>query len=171
MRPSSFYAFLILTCCCTFTIAQNLPAWGIIHNSTTRANQVLALGVNQQGHLNTPNGSGTTANNTNTLNANGSVGTAYKWVGNATTSGGRKIYAPGWYDGTSPGQKWEGWGASAIDSRNVATYGSASVASGGIRNVVVKSFDADEYLNLFPKGKLPSGKPARINKKTFIKLV
>ena len=141
--PRRFYAFLIFTCCCTFASAQNLPAWGIIHNSTTTANQVLALGVNQQGHLNTPNGSGTTANNTNTLNANGSVGTAYKWVGGRPTSGNGKTYPAGWYDGTSPGQKWEGWGASAIDSRNVATYGSASVASGGIRNVTVKSFVVD----------------------------
>lgn len=30
---------------------------------------------------------------------------------------------------------------------------------------VVKSFDADQYLNIFPKGKLPSGKVARVNKK------
>jgi hypothetical protein len=41
-------------------------------------------------------------------------------------------------------------------------------ANRGPSNVVVKSFDADEYLNLFPKGKLPSGKPARINKKTIV---
>lgn len=31
--------------------------------------------------------------------------------------------------------------------------------------VVVKTFDVDTYLNLFPKGKLPSGKLARVNKK------
>jgi hypothetical protein len=33
--------------------------------------------------------------------------------------------------------------------------------------VVIKSFDVDQYLNLFPKIKLPSGKHARINKKVI----
>jgi hypothetical protein len=33
--------------------------------------------------------------------------------------------------------------------------------------VDVKTFDVDQYLILFPKGKLPSGKPARINKKVI----
>lgn len=137
------YAFLFIFCLDSPAGAQNLPAWGIIHNSTTVANQILALGVNPQGNLNTPNGSGTVSNNTNTLNASGSVGTAYKWAGGKSISGNGKTYPAGWYDGTSPGQKWEGWGVSAIDSRNVATYGSASVASGGVHNVVVKSFVVD----------------------------
>jgi hypothetical protein len=33
--------------------------------------------------------------------------------------------------------------------------------------VVVKSFDADQYLSVFPRGKLPSGKAARANKKVI----
>ena len=34
-------------------------------------------------------------------------------------------------------------------------------------SIVVKTFDVDAYLNLFPKGKLPSGKLARVNKKNI----
>jgi hypothetical protein len=37
--------------------AQNFPTYGIIHNSTTTADQTIALGVNPEGHLNTPTGS------------------------------------------------------------------------------------------------------------------
>ena len=124
-------------------LAQTFPAYGIIHNTTVTANQVLALGVNPQGNLNTPKGSGTVANNANTLNAGGSVGTAYKWAGGKPAVGNGTNYPAGWYDATSPGKMWEGWGASAIDSRNVATYGFASIDSGGVSNVTVKSFVVD----------------------------
>ncbi len=116
--------------------AQSFPAYGVIYNSTTSASQTIALGVNPEGHLNTPTGF--------TLNAgkNGSVGIAYKWSAGGYGKGG-KYYSPGWYDATSPGCLCEGWGASATDSRNTAAYGYASVDNGGIRNVTVKSFVVD----------------------------
>jgi hypothetical protein len=33
--------------------------------------------------------------------------------------------------------------------------------------VVVKTFDVESYINIFPSGKLPSGKPSRVNKKNI----
>ena len=129
------------------TQAQNFPAYGIIHNSTTTANQTIALGVNPAGHLNTPTGSGTVANNANVLNSTppGSVGTAYKWSGGKNISGGGTNYPAGWYDGTSPGSKWEGWGASGtLPVSGKAISGYASVDAGGISaNITVKSFVVD----------------------------
>ena len=127
--------------------AQNFPSWGIIHNSTTVANQTIALGVNPAGNLNTPGGSGTTANNANTLNTSpvGSVGTAYKWGGGKPTSGTGTTYPAGWYDGTAPGRKWEGWGASGVlPVSGKAIAGTASVDAGGVSaNITVKSFVVD----------------------------
>lgn len=121
---------------CSSLRAQTFPAYGVIYNSTIVANQTIALGVNPEGHLNTPTGF--------TLNAgkNGSVGIAYKWTTGGYGKGG-DFYKAGWYDATSPGCLCEGWGASAIDSRNVAAYGYASVDNGKIRNVTVKSFVVD----------------------------
>ncbi len=127
--------------------AQSLPTFGIIHNSTTTASQTIALGVNPAGHLNTPTGSGTVANNANTLNSSppGSVGTAYKWGGGKPISGNGTNYPAGWYDGTSPGSKWEGWGASGalpVTAKVISAY--ASVDAGGISsNITVKSFVVD----------------------------
>ena len=127
--------------------AQGFPAFGIIHNSTTTASQTIALGVNPAGHLNTPTSSGTVANNANTLNSSppGSVGTAYKWGGGRPLSGVGTNYPAGWYDGTSPGSKWEGWGASGvIPVSNKVITGYASVDAGGISsNITVKSFVVD----------------------------
>jgi len=40
---------------------------------------------------------------------------------------------------------------------------SKEVPNGKVNN---KTFDVEEYLDVFPRGKLPSGKPARVNKKT-----
>lgn len=119
-----------------FAKAQSFPAYGVIYNSTVSANQSIALGVNPEGHLNTPKGF--------TLNAgkNGSVGIAYKWSAGGYSKDGT-FNAPGWYDATSPGCLCEGWGVSAIDSRNTAAYGYASVDNGGKRNVTVKSFVVD----------------------------
>ncbi len=127
--------------------AQGFPTFGIIHNSTTTASQTIALGVNPAGHLNTPTGSGTVANNANTLNSSpaGSVGTAYKWGGGRPLSGSGTNYPAGWYDGTSPGSKWEGWGASGVipvSNKTISAY--ASVDAGGISsNITVKSFVVD----------------------------
>src|SRR5487761_2385325 len=159
LQCSTYYRLRALTlggCSLSFCVQaaqNNFPPYGIIHNSTVTANQTLALGVNPEGHLNTPSGSGASVN-ANTLNAGGSVGTAYHWGGGRPISSrpgtmpcpyGQScpVYPAGWYAGTAPGKMWEGWGASAIDSRNVPTYGSASVDSGGVTNVTVKSFVVD----------------------------
>ncbi|WP_114636753.1 hypothetical protein [Polynucleobacter necessarius] len=132
---------------CSLSLAQGFPIYGIIHNSATVANQTIALGVNPAGHLNTPTGSGTVANNANTLNSSppGSVGTAYKWGGGRSISGGGTNYAAGWYDGISSESKWEGWGASGVlPITNKVISGYASVDAGGISsNITVKSFVVD----------------------------
>lgn len=141
----SAFAACLLICQCSnafsagFTTNPNFPKYAIIHNSTILKDQSLLLGVNQAGNLNTPKGSGTVGNNANTLNAGGSVGIAYKW-------GGGGSYSAGWYDSTSPGKMWEGWGVSGKDSisKNI-TSGYASVDAGGVSaNIVVKSFVVDD---------------------------
>lgn len=142
-----FIAVLVCSLLSGLATARNFPSWGIIHNSTTVASQTIALGVNPAGNLNTPGGSGTTANNANTLNTSpvGSVGTAYKWGGGRPISGNGTNYPAGRYDGTAPGRKWEGWGASGVlpvSGRVVA--GTASVDAGGVSaNITVKSFVVD----------------------------
>ena len=150
LQSLSSLALAFFLCALTFSPlvgAQGFPSFGIIHNSTITANQTIALGVNPAGHLNTPTGSGTVANNANTLNSSppGSVGTAYKWGGGKPVSGTGTTYPAGWYDGTSPGRKWEGWGASGVlPISNKVISGYASVDAGGISsNITVKSFVVD----------------------------
>lgn len=149
-----------------WTPDPNFPSYGIIHNSLVKADQKIALGVNQHGNLNTPVGTGTDANNTKTLNTNlssninpgsspGAVGIAYYWEGcgpkapyiNKCNGSSTLTYQQGWYDGTSPGARWEGWGAGAIDDRNNNAYGFAFFGSEDpsvdLPNVILKSFVVD----------------------------
>lgn len=120
----------------SYGVLQEFSDYGIIHNLESTASQTLALGVNKEGHLNTPRGSGVPSNNAHTLNSSGAVGLAYSWSGGGSGPSG-------WYDGIAYGGMQEGWGASAIDVKNIATYGAASVDSGGIVNVAVKNFVVD----------------------------
>ena len=149
-----------------WTPDPSFPPYGIIHNSLIKSDQKIALGVNQHGNLNTPVGTGTDANNTKTLNTNlssnidpgsspGAVGIAYYWEGcgpkspylkkcnNSTTL----TYPAGWYDGTSPGARWEGWGAGAVDDKTANAFGFAFFGSENpsvdLPNLVLKSFIVD----------------------------
>lgn len=151
-------------------LKKGFPSCGIIHNSTLLSEQSIALGVNQAGNLNTPIGSGTDANNAKTLNTNapsnpggagtkgeeGAVGIAYKWIGYTKVDKYdlKKAYPAGWYDGTSPGVMWEGWGVSSVDDNNTQVFGYASLGSQAevkpptnvlpnVTNIDVKSFVVD----------------------------
>jgi hypothetical protein len=60
-----------------------------------------------------------------------------------------------------------------LDSNNAITDKGVQLLSAIEKNVVpgkvvVKTFDPEQYLNLFPNGKLPSGKPAKVTKKAII---
>lgn len=159
-----FYAYVIS---CSQAWSQTFPSWGIIHNSLDKKYQTIALGVNPQGNLNTPVGTGTDANNAKTLNSNlpskpgspgtatGAVGIAYNWLGYTKQNkyDPKATYLPGWYDGTSPGIMWEGWGVSAVDDRMMKVSGYASLGSQAnlqspvlpnVTNVTVKSFVVDD---------------------------
>ena len=125
------YIFLLIVLNTVFinttAFASSFPSYGVIYNSTVVADRKIALGVNPEGHLNTPRGSGPTTN------AGGSTGIAYK-------------FSPGenWKDATSPGCLCEGFGVSALDGYGVMTSGFANVAvNGGARNLEVKSFVVD----------------------------
>lgn len=145
---------------------STFPAFGIIHNSLIAADQKIMLGVNPYGNLNTPDGSGKAANNTlnqskdskgSTLQYvnSGSVGISYYWQAGSqrrNPSTGSLItnayYIPGWYDSTSQGNKWEAWGAGAVDNRNQQAWASISAHVGQnkatpLTTMTVKSFTVD----------------------------
>ena len=144
---------------------SSFPSFGIIHNSLVTAEQSIMLGVNPYGNLNTPDGSGKAANNTlnqakdskgNTLQYvnSGSVGISYYWPGaqrrNPSTGAlmTDTYYPLGWYDSTSQGNKWESWGAGAIDNRNQKAWASISAHIGQSKatastTMTVKSFTVD----------------------------
>ena len=96
---------------CLSTQAQ---AGNLIYNTGNAATATVALGVNDDGSLNTePN---------ITVNGN-TTGVAYKFASDSN-----------WYDGTSPGCACEGWGVSV----NNTTSGFANVSSdGGANNLLV----------------------------------
>lgn len=89
---------------------------GAAHAAATIINGNIALGVNDEGHLNTTIG-------TVSVNGGGRTGIAYKFPdGN-------------FRDATSPGCFCEGWGVSAG-----AVSGNADVSVGGVANLTVDSF-------------------------------
>ena len=99
------------------------PAGGIIYNSTTAADQKIALGILPEGHM---------GSSTGNIATNASyTGIAYKLSGS-------------WKDATTPGCLCEGWGAGAVDKHGRQTHGEADDAVGGVRNLEVKSFVVDE---------------------------
>jgi len=145
---------------------SSFPPFGIIHNSLIAAEQKIMLGVNPAGNLNTPDGSGKAANNTlnqakdskgNNLQYvnSGSVGISYFWpagVQRRNPSTGTLMsgtnYLQGWYDSTSQGNKWESWGAGAVDNRNQQAWASISAHVGqktatNLTTMTVKSFTVD----------------------------
>jgi hypothetical protein len=108
-RPTLIAAALAVVGTLGLSSAQ---AGTVIYNTGSAATATVALGVNDDGSLNT--GSGLTANG----GAGGSLGLAYKFAD------GR------FYDGTSPGCLCEGWGVSV----NGTTSGFANVSTDGGAN-------------------------------------
>jgi type IV pilus assembly protein PilY1 len=92
----------------------------------------IALGVNDEGHLNTLVPGGITTTNTN----NGDVGLAYNF-GSAT--GG-----PDWQDATAPGCLCEGWGVSGSGFSGYANIDGGDyplfLGVDGVQNLTVDSF-------------------------------
>lgn len=140
---------------------SSLPKFGIIHNSLIPSEQTIMLGINPAGNLNTPDNSGTAATNSQnqakdskggTLQYvnSGSVGISYYWQGAKKSGTTSTYYQPGWYDSTSQGNKWESWGAGALDNRNLQAWASISahppVGQGNataLTTMTVKSFTVD----------------------------
>ena len=145
----------------TMNAQSSFPKFGIIHNSLIPAEQTIMLGINPAGNLNTPDGTGTAATNSQNQSKDskggtlqyvnsGSVGISYYWPGAKKVGTTSTNYIPGWYDSTSQGNKWESWGAGAYDNRGVAAWASISahppVGSGGataLTTMTVKSFTVD----------------------------
>ena len=102
------------------------PAGHIIYNSTTAADQKIALGILPEAHM----GSRV-----------GNIATNASYTGIAYLMGGR------WKDATTPGCLCEGWGAGGVDQFGRQFHGEAdeaTVGGGGANNLEVKSFVVDE---------------------------
>ena len=107
---------VLLTTAAMALVASSSYGAGIIRFGDTY------LGVNDQGHLNTPTYNGVTTNSSHTgLTYGGTVGTR-----------------PAGNDATSPGCLCEGWGVSAS-----GVSGYANVSVGGVSNLTVDSFTSD----------------------------
>jgi len=99
-------------------MANTASAAAVIYNTGDATTATVALGVNDEGHLNTaPN---------ITVNAS-ATGLATRLT---EPTGGSN-----WYDATSPGCLCEGWGAAANGIGS-----DASIDSGGVNNLTVDSF-------------------------------
>lgn len=97
-------------------------------NATAHAGAVIttgdiALGVNDQGHLNFTDGVTTTSNG-----SGGAVGVAYRFPDGSLR------------DATSPGCLCEGWGAAATDAGATIHQGGADISVIGVVNLSVDSF-------------------------------
>ena len=116
-----FYLILLIFCS-SFVLAW--PAGHIIYNSTTAANQKIALGILPEGHM------GVSVGN---IATNASyTGISYKMSG-------------AWKDATTPGCLCEGWGAGARSPfGQFQGEAGEDLVWGGVNNLEVKSFVVDE---------------------------
>jgi len=107
----------------TILAAAAMAGMGEAHAAATIINPAgtVALGVNDEGHLNTTVG-GVAVNG----GVSSATGVAYKFPNGS------------FYDATSPGCLCEGWGVAV----NNATSGDASVDNGGINNITLDSFSS-----------------------------
>ena len=103
----------------------------IIYNSTTVAEQQIALGIRKEGQMGAQTGN-------IAVNA-GYTGIAFKFDGSYSQD-----YKSGWRDATTPGCLCEGWGAGFIDRVGMQSHGRANQSVGGVHNIEVKSFVSDE---------------------------
>lgn len=103
-------------------------AAAVIFNTGSAATATVALGVNDAGHLNTVDPTGTVAT-VGPSDVPGSFGVAYKFPDGS------------WRDATSPGCLCEGWGISATLGGGGSVSGFANISSdGGVNNLTVDSF-------------------------------
>ena len=109
------FKYIFPAICICFSAAA-IGSGRVIYNSIVSSEQKIALGVNPEGHLNTPNG--------NIARNARATGLAYKFPGST-----------GWRDATSPGCLCEGWGAGAN-----GIYGRADVSVGGVYRIFKESF-------------------------------
>lgn len=105
---------------------------GVIFNSTSEEDQIIALGIRPEGHMGAPRPHNVAVNASTT-------GIAYKFDGSATQGG-----ITGWRDATTPGCLCEGWGAGGLDADGNQFSGRADEAKGGVNNLEVKSFVTEE---------------------------
>ena len=103
------------------------PLGGVIYNDAT--DKKIAIGVHPEGHLNV-----------------GRYNREFDIVSNATATGLAYKFPNGnWYDATAPGCHCEGWSAGATSSEDGRqAMGEASVDTGPVKNIHVKSFVVDE---------------------------
>jgi len=103
------------------------PLGGVIYNDAT--DKKIAIGVHPEGHLNV-----------------GRYNREFDIVSNATATGLAYKFPNGnWYDATAPGCHCEGWSAGATSSKDGRqAMGEASVDTGPVKNIHVKSFVVDE---------------------------
>jgi len=111
-----------LTVMATGLLAGQAMAAAIIYNTGDLATATIALGVNDEGHLNVVDPTGTFD------------------PGNAGATG---IAAIGIGDATSPGCLCEGWGVSAALDGGSSVTGHANEDIGGVVNLTVESFSTD----------------------------
>lgn len=112
------------------TNTSGARAASVIFNTGNASTANVALGVNNFGHLNVTDPTGTVRT---TNGSGGAFGVAAKYpVGGANT----------WQDATTPGCLCEGWGISGtVGGTNYSA--SASVDNGGVNNLTLTSFVTD----------------------------
>jgi len=101
-------------------------AGAIIYNTGSAATATIALGVNNEGHLNNDDSPGGSIVSNNTY----ATGLAYKAADGS------------WQDATSPGCYCEGWGVSATTSSG-AVSGYANISTDGINNLTAGAIATD----------------------------
>lgn len=120
--------FSVTSLAFSLAMTDAASAAAVIFNTGDESTASVALGINDQGHLNISDPTGTIT----TSNA-GAFGVAAKYVVGGVNT---------WQDATTPGCLCEGWGVSA----NIGTTSysaNASVDTGGINNLTVSSFLTD----------------------------
>ncbi|MEX1229006.1 MAG: PEP-CTERM sorting domain-containing protein [Planctomycetaceae bacterium] len=109
--------------------ASSADAGAVIFNTGSSATATIALGINDEGHLNFDDATTVTSNAAGT----GEVGLAFKFLDDGL-----------FYDATSPGCLCEGWGVSATHVDTATAHsGYANVDTDGVVNLTLDSFLTD----------------------------
>ncbi|MFN0198975.1 MAG: PEP-CTERM sorting domain-containing protein [Planctomycetaceae bacterium] len=131
---------------------NNVNAGAVIFNTGSSATATIALGINDEGHLNfsTGGGGGEEEGGGEEFGFEELVGPPFSVNNSSRVGVAYNFPAEGFYDATSPGCFCEGWGVSATHVDTSTAYsGYANVSSdSGANNLTVDSFltDADGLL-------------------------